>query len=116
MPAAAAEAPVGNHHVLAIKKYALANVISQMMRSRMRPMYRRPPDLEPFLLAVWPGRNLSFPLTNSPPNRRESIIPLCERKRVLGHLLPSPTSSVTFCSSGRIFAASFCRWSTHILH
>src|ERR1700724_2899706 len=40
MPAAAAEAPVGNHHVLAIKKYALTKVISQMTMRRTRPMRR----------------------------------------------------------------------------
>src|SRR5580700_1507140 len=40
MPAAAAEAPVGNHHVLAIKKYALTKVISQMTMRRTRPMWR----------------------------------------------------------------------------
>src|ERR1700730_2512413 len=40
MPAAAADAPVGNHHVLAIKKYALMKVISQMTTRRTRPMLR----------------------------------------------------------------------------
>jgi hypothetical protein len=42
MPAAAAEAPTGNHHVFAMKKYALMKVISQMTIRRTRPMY---PDL-----------------------------------------------------------------------
>src|ERR1700722_1524898 len=42
MPAAAAEAPTGNHHVFATKKYALMKVISQMTTRRTRPMY---PDL-----------------------------------------------------------------------
>src|SRR5262245_31141377 len=50
MLAAAAEAPVGNHHVLAMKKYVLANVISQMTSSRMRPMYRDPPTWN---LSAW---------------------------------------------------------------
>src|SRR6266851_1024316 len=42
MPAAAAEAPTGSHHVLATKKYVLTKVISQMMIRRMRPMQRAP--------------------------------------------------------------------------
>src|ERR1700676_4303465 len=43
MAAAAAEAPVGNHHVLAIKKHALTKVIRQMTMRRTRPMRRRLP-------------------------------------------------------------------------
>src|SRR5271154_5486135 len=42
MAAAAAEAPVGNHQVLATKKYVLAKVISQMTQRRTSPMYRSP--------------------------------------------------------------------------
>src|SRR5882757_10267510 len=42
MLAAAADAPTGNHHVLAIKKYVLTKVISQMTTRRMRPMQRAP--------------------------------------------------------------------------
>jgi hypothetical protein len=42
MPAAAADAPTGNHHVLARKKYVLMKVISQMTTRKTRPMY---PDL-----------------------------------------------------------------------
>src|ERR1700730_9168895 len=40
MPAAAAEAPVGQHHELAIKKYALMKVISQITTRSTRPMLR----------------------------------------------------------------------------
>src|SRR5258708_6031720 len=47
MPAAAAEAPVGNHHVLAIKKYELMKVISQMTIRSTRPMQR---DLRVWIL------------------------------------------------------------------
>src|SRR5271166_1432072 len=42
MAAAAAEAPVGNHHVLATKKYVLAMVISQMTQRRTSPIYQSP--------------------------------------------------------------------------
>src|SRR6266478_542850 len=38
MLAADADAPTGNHHVFAMKKYVLTKVISQMMISRTRPM------------------------------------------------------------------------------
>src|SRR4029077_4175389 len=44
MPAAAEEAAVGNHHVLAIKKYVLTKVISQMTTRRTRPMQRDLPS------------------------------------------------------------------------
>src|SRR6267142_3034868 len=47
MPAAAEEAPVGNHHVLAIKKYELMKVISQMTTRSTRPMQR---DLRVWIL------------------------------------------------------------------
>src|SRR5712675_358846 len=42
MLAAAADAPAGNHHVFAIKKYVLTKVISQITTRRMRPMQRAP--------------------------------------------------------------------------
>src|SRR5207344_1777058 len=42
MPAAAADAPTGSHHVFARKKYVLMSVISQMTTRRTRPMC---PDL-----------------------------------------------------------------------
>src|SRR5215471_2505923 len=112
MPAAAAEAPVGNHHVLAMKKYALANVISQMTRSKMRPIYR---DLPTWNL---PGsvarKNLELSLTNSPaPNRRESIIPLWERKRVLEHAHPRRSGDGAPCWQD--FARSnVCRLSAYL--
>src|SRR6267378_7107933 len=44
MPAAAADAPTGNHHVLAMKKYVLIIVISQMMMSSTRPIQRDLPS------------------------------------------------------------------------
>src|ERR1700723_1219097 len=46
MAAAAAEAPVGNHHVLATKKYVLAKVISQITQRRTSPMYQSPAVIE----------------------------------------------------------------------
>src|ERR1700732_2938809 len=42
MPAAAADAPVGNHQVLATKKYVLTNVISQTTMRTTRPIDRDP--------------------------------------------------------------------------
>ena len=57
MPAAAADAPTGSHHVLARKKYVLISVISQMTTRRTRPMY---PDLpvECSAVAIDPADNL----------------------------------------------------------
>src|SRR5258708_23165587 len=49
MLAADADAPTGNHHVFAIKKYVLTKVISQMMISRTRPM---DPDLPTWILGL----------------------------------------------------------------
>src|SRR6476659_8894160 len=47
MPAAAAEAPTGSHQVLARKKYALINVISQTTIKITRPMYGDLPSWVP---------------------------------------------------------------------
>ena len=57
MPAAAAEAPAGSHHVFARKKYVLMSVISQMTTRRTRPMY---PDLpvECSAVVIDPADNL----------------------------------------------------------
>ena len=59
MPAAAADAPTGSHHVLARKKYVLMSVISQMTTRRTRPMY---PDLpvECSAVVIDPAANLRY--------------------------------------------------------
>src|SRR6266849_4485479 len=54
MLAADADAPTGNHHVFAMKKYVLTKVISQMMISRTRPMDH---DLPTWILGL-PHRGL----------------------------------------------------------
>src|SRR2546427_2116205 len=54
MLAADADAPTGNHHVFAMKKYVLSKVISQMMISRTRPMDH---DLPTWILGL-PHRGL----------------------------------------------------------
>src|SRR5208337_559592 len=43
MAGASAEAPAGNHHVFAMKKYVLTNVISQITIRRTRPIARNLP-------------------------------------------------------------------------
>jgi hypothetical protein len=39
MPAAAADAPAGNHHGCQIKRYVLTKVINQITARRARPIY-----------------------------------------------------------------------------
>jgi len=58
--AAAAEAPLGSHQVLATKKYVLAMVISQITQKRTSPMC-----LDPLLID-----KIGFPTIASTPNRR----------------------------------------------
>src|SRR5580704_10228530 len=81
MPAAAAEAPTGNHHVFARKKYALMKVISQMTTRKTRPMY---PDLpvEWFAVTNDSADNLRN-LDREARKRGESTTGLSKRKRVL---------------------------------
>src|SRR5260370_10973212 len=49
MPAAAADAPTGSHHVLAMKKPVLISVISQMTMRSTRPIRRDLPSKIPGL-------------------------------------------------------------------
>src|SRR6266702_2964324 len=86
MLAADADAPTGNHHVFAMKKYVLTKVISQMMISRTRPMDH---DLPPWILGLphrGPARDYRDPRTGGIPNCGEYIIVPSVRKRVLAFL------------------------------
>src|SRR6266850_7146536 len=58
MLAAAAEAPAGNHHVFARKKYVLTKVISQITISRTRPIAR---DLQSGFLSLPHEGNAPIP-------------------------------------------------------
>src|SRR5580704_4833545 len=85
MPAAAADAPTGNHQVFARKKYALMKVSSQMTTRRTRPMY---PDLPVEQSGV--TNDLAAKLRNphlEAGKRGESTTGLSKRKRVLAVLI-----------------------------
>src|SRR5580704_14934526 len=82
MPAAAAEAPVGNHHVLATKKYALTKVISQITMRRTRPIWR---DLPRRILGQPHYGNAKNPWDHSSWGRKrgESTTAYSARKQVV---------------------------------
>jgi hypothetical protein len=86
MPAAAADAPTGNHHVFAMKKYVLMKVISQMTARRTRPIARDPR----VGFSAFPTEALlefSKIREVGDGNRGEYITGFSERKRLLESLL-----------------------------
>src|SRR5580704_11594553 len=88
MPAAAAEAPTGSHQVLAIKKYVLTRVISQITSSRTRPIARDLQDL--FLRLPLEGAEPKSQNRNArDANRGESTTAFSPRKQLLAVLFIS---------------------------
>src|SRR2546429_1722984 len=85
MPAAAAEAPAGSHHVFATKKYVLTRVISQITTSKTRPIVR---DLRSGFQSLPREACPKFQKRNAEnSNRGEYITAFSGRKQLLASII-----------------------------
>src|SRR6266404_6048348 len=105
MPAAAADAPTGSHHVLAMKKYVLISVISQMMMSSTRPIRR---DLPRFSVFPTAATRRIFRIRAVGPQTVASVSQLFSSASAFLHLLRLFCSHRTPGASSRQFFQFSC--------